>query len=310
MEEQLSEAVRRLDLPAVRRILQQPPGGGFNVNVNAYKDGWTVLHDAINRDHLAIVQAILQVEGVNVNARVAMRGNLGGDTPLHCSCHAYREGVPIIQALLDAGADPNAVNDNGDTPLFLHVVYLCRISEVEALLDGGANPATRNNNLDTPLHMACRDGRLQGVKLLVERCGVECLTWKNNREETPLDQLVQSQNSSEVKASIRQHILQYYAGLLAQRDGFLCLHSVLQDTAFIDVADDGNDEELFQLAVGKLSTEHLQKLLEYIIALEPGSVRALDRDGMLPLQVASQLNFPDLVINVLLRPYPGALLLF
>ena len=96
--------------------------------------------------------------------------------------------------------------------------------------------------------------------------------------------------------------------MLAQRDGLLCLHSVLQDAAFTDVADDGNDEE-FELPVGKLNTEHLQKLLEYIIALEPGSVRALDNDGLLPLQVACQLNFPDLVINVLLRPYPGALLL-
>ena len=45
------------------------------------------------------------------------------------------------------------------------------------------------------------------------------------------------------------------------------------------------------------------------LLLEPGSVRALDSDGLLPLQAACRLNFPDLVIHVLLRPYPGALLL-
>jgi len=60
--------------------------------------------------------------------------------------------------------------------------------------------------------------------------------------------------------------------------------------------------------VGKLRTEHLQMLLEFMIAAEPGSLRALDRDGLFPLQVATQLNFPDLVINVLLRQYPDALL--
>ena len=97
--------------------------------------------------------------------------------------------------------------------------------------------------------------------------------------------------------------------MIAQRDGLLCLHSVLQDAAFTDGdADDEADEE-FELPVGKLNTEHLQKLLEYIIAAEPGSVRALDSDGLMPLQVASQLNFPDLVLNALLRPYPDALLL-
>ena len=96
--------------------------------------------------------------------------------------------------------------------------------------------------------------------------------------------------------------------MLAQRDGLLCLHSVLQDTAFTDVAAaDGNDEE-FVLPVGKLNTEHLQKLLEFLIAAEPGSLRTLDSEGLLPLQVASQLNYPDLVLNALLRPYPDALL--
>ena len=213
--------------------------------------------------------------------------------------------LPIIQALLEAGADPNAADDDGYTPLFYVISTLCHISTVEALLDGGANPAARNNNLDTPLHIACLRGRLDVAQLLIQRQGSECLTCKNNREETPLDVLQSLPLAKkEAAASIRQHILQTYAGMLAQRDGLLCLHSVLQDTTFME----GNNDE-FQLAVGKLNTEYLQILLERIIAAEPGSVRALDRDGLLPLQVARQRNFPDLVLNVLLRPYPEALLL-
>ena len=112
----------------------------------------------------------------------------------------------------------------------------------------------------------------------------------------------------EVTNSIRQHILHAYAGVLAQRDGLLCLHSVLQDAAFTDVADDENNVE-FELAVGKINTEQLQMLLEFLIAAEPGSLRAVDDNGLLPLHVARQLNFPDLILNVLLRPYPDALLL-
>jgi len=300
MEAQLRQAAAEGNLPTVQRILQQP--GGVNVN-SGTQSGWTALHYAVLGGHVAIVQAISQTEGANVNVR-----NVTGYTPLHM---AFRltDGdrlLPMIQALLDAGAEPNIAADNGQTPLF-HAVAAGEINAVEALLNRGADPAARDSHLNIPLHNACFMGRLDVVELLIQRQGSECLTLKNNREETPLDEL-RGQNRSEVKASIRQHILQSYAGMIAQRDGLLCLHSVLQDAAFTDVSDDGNDEE-FVLPVGKLNTEHLQKLLEYIIAMEPGSVRTLNIDGLMPLQVASQLNYPDLVLNALLRPYPDALLL-
>jgi len=300
MEVQLRDAAVQGDLPTVQWILQQP--GGVNLNAG-HHDGWTALHFAVFRGHLAIVQAILQADGVNVNATT-----VAGCTPLHMAYRATAGNrLPIIQALLEAGADPNAANDGGDTPLTVYIITLCPISTVEALLDGGASPAVQNNRLDTPLHHACFMGRLDIVKLLIRRQGSECLTFKNNREETPLDQL--GQHNSEEEASIGQHILQSYAGMLAQRDGLLCLHSVLHGAAFTDVADDDGNNEEFELPVGKLNTEHLQKLLEYTIAMEPGSVLALNSDGLMPLQVASQLNFPDLVLNALLRPYPDALLL-
>jgi len=301
MEEQFLDAIFEEDLPTMRQILQQPVGG-FNVNA-AGQDGTTVLHFTVIHDlGVAIIQAILQADGVNANARTAT-----GCTPLH---FFYRlssaNQVPIIQAMLDAGADPNVADADGDSPLFFASLSNSHIRSVQALLDGGANPATRNNNLDTPLHTACSRGRVDVAQLLIQRQGSACLTLKNDREETPLDCLAQDRYSipGGVKAPIRQHILQPYAGMMAQRDGVLCLHSVLQDATFIE----GTDDQ-FHLLVGKLNTEYLQILLECIIAAEPGSVRALDIDGLLPLQVARQLNFPDLVLNVLLRPYPEALLI-
>jgi len=295
----------------VRRILQ---GGGFNVNAGDHT-GWTVLHFAADRSLPDIVRAILQADGVNVNARTVF-----GCTPLHTCSHQI---FPIFEwvvteALLEAGADPNAADHDRETPLFYVIrrdspSFLARV-----LLKRGANPIARNIHLDTPVHVACHHGRLDIVKLLLQRQGSECLTFKNSQEETPLDRLVllgqaRYDMHSEDPNSIRQHILQAYAGMIAQRDGLLCLHSVLQHTTFIDGNDedgheeDGNDEELYQLPVGKLCTESLQSLLGYIIALEPGSLRSLDGDGLLPLQVACRLNLPASVLYVLLRPYPGML---
>ena len=63
---------------------------------------------------MAIVQAILQVEGVNVNARTVT-----GTTPLHMASRVSDANqLPILQALLDAGADPNVADFDGYTPLF------------------------------------------------------------------------------------------------------------------------------------------------------------------------------------------------
>jgi len=72
MEEQrLRRAIFEGNSPNVQQILQQP---GFN-------SGWMALHIAAISGHVAILQAILQLEAVNVNLR-----SVGGNAPLHaCS---------------------------------------------------------------------------------------------------------------------------------------------------------------------------------------------------------------------------------
>ena len=117
MEEQLRRAASEGNLLTVRRILQQP-GVGFNVN-EVDENDWTALHNAAYEGHLAIVQAILQANGVNVDPRT-----LEDCTPLHYACSPHfpnQPQLPIIQALLDAGADPNAAYMFRDTPLHMAI---------------------------------------------------------------------------------------------------------------------------------------------------------------------------------------------
>jgi ankyrin repeat protein len=90
----------------------------------------------------------LAARGANVNEPAGVNGW----TPLEHAIHKNQLGA--VQALLDAGADPNAANPGGLTPLIMAAGY-GYTPIVELLLHRGANPRLRdvkgNNALDAAL---------------------------------------------------------------------------------------------------------------------------------------------------------------
>lgn len=67
--------------------------------------------------------------------------------------------IAMIQILLQAGAEINAVDIDGNTPLHLAVQHNKGHSDSstsleEFLLDRGANVFAKNKHLDMPLHIA------------------------------------------------------------------------------------------------------------------------------------------------------------
>ena len=96
--------------------------------------------------------------GADVNANAP--GYLGG-TPLH---HAVRKNeLPIIEVLLNAGADVDARDTAGDTPL--HEARSADPTIVRTLLAAGADVNALNRDLDTPLHEWARFNSDQSVVL-------------------------------------------------------------------------------------------------------------------------------------------------
>lgn len=73
--------------------------------------GYTPLHHACNRGHVAIVSEILRAQLSLINSI-----NDTGETALHLA--VYAGNMNIVEQLIDHGANVDAKNEYGETPLF------------------------------------------------------------------------------------------------------------------------------------------------------------------------------------------------
>jgi Ankyrin repeats (many copies)/Ankyrin repeat len=121
--------------------------------------GDTALHLAAAGYRVEIVKRLLAA-GADPNAA----GNHRQSGPLHYAADGYitgpawdaRRQVKTIGALLDAGADVNAQDKNGASPLHRAVRTRCAAA-VRCLLQAGGDPTLKNKPGSTPFHLAVQD---------------------------------------------------------------------------------------------------------------------------------------------------------
>lgn len=145
-------AKARLEEGATRQAAKQNHLGAIGHYIYA---GDTALHVAAAAYRPEIARRLIAM-GSDVGAR-----NRRGAEPLHYAA----DGMPgspwwnpaaqaaTVACLIDAGADANAVDKSGTTPLHRAVRTRCA-GAVHALLKGGANPRRRNKYGSTPMRLA------------------------------------------------------------------------------------------------------------------------------------------------------------
>ena len=98
--------------------------------------------------------------GANVNAV-----NNRGQTALWFACVDGHGS--IVKVLLDAGADPSIADKYGDSCLHAAIHGLCSTEIIQEILDHGAHVNDANNDGATPLLLACSTEQEEAVKLLL-----------------------------------------------------------------------------------------------------------------------------------------------
>ena len=140
---------------------------------------------------------VLLGRGANVNAK-----DKKGRTPLMLMC---REGKnQLVQAMIEAGAGVNARDKNLDPPL-LHAAQDADAQVVKTLLSAGAKPNARNKAKQTALMWAAFFGREETVKALLEKQWKTDSDTRDSEGQTALFWAVETENPGIVELLLRHH---------------------------------------------------------------------------------------------------------
>ena len=173
---------------------------GANVcGVTKYRQGGlTCLQEAAHNGHTEIVRYLVGLKEVDVNAAENKKG-----TSLHLA--AGRKFPDVVQVLIDAGADIEAKNKKGRTPLHLASVGGDNLATVQMLVKAGANVSEVDGEGNRCLSIACPFGRTETVRYLVGLKEVD-VNHRNLLGHTALDHAKEHQ-----RADVEQVLLDVFA---------------------------------------------------------------------------------------------------
>jgi ankyrin repeat protein len=230
-----------------------------------------------------------------------------GSTILHWA--VYHGDLVLVAALLEAGADPNTVNDYGSSPM-QEAASVGSLPLIETLLNAGADVESPNFEGQTALMAVARTGNLQAATILLQNGakvdavenwgGQTALMWAAARKQPEMIELLAKWGADLDKRAIDRNwqrrvtaeprVKEMFSGgftalLYAAREGCLeCAQALIEAGADINLPDPDNISPLV-LALINMKFDVAKYLIQ-----QGADVDAWDYWGRTPLYAATDLN--------------------
>ena len=225
-----------------------------------------------------------------------------GYTPLHRAAQ-YNENPAVIEILLAAGADPEAGNDFGYTPLHRAAQYNENPAVIEILLAAGADPEAGNDFGYTPLHWAAWFHENPAVIEILLAAGADPEAG-NDFGDTPLDMAARYNRNP----SVREVLLAAEADLEAVSDYYTPLHLTAQNNAdpaviedLLATGADPNARTIFgQTPLHRAAAANENPAVVQTLLTAGADPNARTDDSSTPLHYAARYNENPAVIETLL----------
>ena len=134
----------------VIRIIEMAKAAKLDINARSLYFDETPLHFVADRGYVKAGKILLSDSNIKVDA---VSGDDGG-TPLHnAALGSWCDCPEMVKLLLDHGANPNALDDENNTPLHMAARGDC-VEAAEMLINKGANVNALNKENKTALDLA------------------------------------------------------------------------------------------------------------------------------------------------------------
>ena len=163
---------------------------------------------------------------------------------------------------------------------------------IRMLLDAGARVNSRDRPRATPLHIACMNDDLEIVRELIRRGADICA--KDSNGDTPFDWCTSIGNP------VEECLLRHFREKYFEREGRNSFLKLLQEST--NRGQSGAD-----LPIGRLEADQLVFILRFFLVQDPGSIRAQNRYGELPIHIACTRLLRLSVIQFIVEQDPSTL---
>jgi ankyrin repeat protein len=266
------------DTPLHRAVCLDTPG------TTSHEDD--ELHIGDCHTSCSAIQALYDSAGAACLTAVSHAADGASDTPLHRAV----EWPKHVELLLQLGADVNAVNDAGETPLHCAAINGHLLS-LQLLLTAGADTEVRNYNTgSTPLLLAAWHCRSKHLQMLLE-AGAATAACTDDDESVAVQVLKNADAYN------------YCTAAPSLLDPRLACVLVLERAGLVDwLLRCLSGEPLLYYAVKSGSVAVVRHLLHAVLPTKPDAVNSVHTDGSgdSPLHAAAELCSVQLV-QLLLR---------